>query len=158
MSMLSSLFSRKPKVQCVAAHLYNDKIILASQNKVRSGYWIYSDFYEVLPTTIENDSLGEKVKILATYSKQGVRNPKSKEDFKAIENKFLIAGGFKTQKASRQGKYCNIMFENDEIEIASTINKGSKGFNFFEAEFRINNNVSNNELGQALRSGWAICK
>ena len=158
MPMLSRLLSKKPKVQCVAAHLYNDKIILVAQYEVKYGYWIYSDFYEVLPSTIENDSLGEKIKILATHSKQGLRNPKSKEDFKEIENRLLIAGDFKTQKASRQCKYCNIMFENDTIEISPTINEGSKGHNYFKAEFRISNKVSNEELGQALRSGWEICK
>jgi hypothetical protein len=158
MTMLSKFFSKKPKVQCVAAHLYNDKIILVAQNEVKSGFWIYTDFHEVLPTTISNDSLGERIRILSTYSMQGVRDPKSKEDFKEIENKLLIAGGFKTQKDSRQGKYCNIMFEDDEIEISPTINEGSKGFNYFKAEFLIENNSSNNELGQALRSGWEICK
>lgn len=156
--MQSRLFSKKPKVKCVAAHLYDDKIVLFAEDKVKDEFWIYTDHYELLDPNVDYKTLGEKIRFLANHSKVNVRNPKTKEEFKEIGEKLLIAGGFKTQKESRQGKFCNIMFFDEEIEISPTINEGSKGFNYFKAEFRLGINISNNELGQALRSGWKICK
>ena len=99
MTILTSLFLKKPKVQCVAAHLYEDQILLISEDKVKDGYWIYSDYSEVLSNSVDNNVLGDKIRHIAKYSKVGVRNPNTKEDFNEIGKKLLHIGNFKTQKS-----------------------------------------------------------
>jgi len=163
-NILKGIFKAKDKVRGIGATLYPDKIILATENKVKDGFWIVTEQVSILPTDIDNSELGEAVRNHLALSKTEMPNPKGKAEFKENWDRYKIAVGIKTEREIMKGaRYTSIIEENSHYEITSTRNGGASGeqkghHDLPESKVKLTREVSNLELGQQLRLAWAKCE
>ncbi|MBK0403713.1 CdiI family contact-dependent growth inhibition immunity protein [Adhaeribacter sp. BT258] len=163
MNILKEIFKAKDKAKAIGATLYPDKIILATENKVKDGFWIVTDQVSILPTDIDDSDLGEAVRKHLTLSKTDVPNPKGQVEFKQNRDRYKKAIGFRSEKQIMEGaRYISIIEENSTLVISSTKNGGTsgdqKGHHYLpESIVKFPKEISNQGLAQNIKLAWSKC-
>lgn len=156
--MFKRIFNRSiQREKCVGAHLYADKIVLMAQDQVKAGYWIATKNFISLNTNVSDEEIGNQLRQIADKSRVKVKNLTSKEEFKNLNEILKKATESKTIKGAQNCKYCNVSFVNNQIEIDSTRNQGTKGHSYIDSKIVIPVDSINELIGSSIRRGWDNC-
>jgi hypothetical protein len=165
MSLLN-LFRRKAttaavKVLQASATLYPEKILIETIDRVKDGFGISSPNLTTLPVNASSELIGSKLKHHLSLTKHDLNIPK---DYKKHYDDFLRAAGFNNAKQHHKDALHLAVDERDEnITIRPTCNAGATGndhgfLGIKGTEIKMKSDVSNQELGDAIRAAWSKCE
>jgi hypothetical protein len=165
MSLLN-LFGRKTttsavKVLQASATLYPDKILIETIDRVKEGFGISSLNLALLPIDASSELIGSKLKYHLSLTQHNLNIPK---DYKKHYNSFLGAAGFKNAKQHHKDALHLTIDQRDEnITIHPTRNAGATGkdsgfLGIKGTEIKLNSDISNQQLGNAIRAAWLKCE
>lgn len=149
--------SETPVIKGAFATLYKDKILINTQDQVKMGLSVVSTKLTILKIDCTADALGEVIRTHLNLTEYGLPNP---SEGRSYMDEFLRVAGFKTPKDSyHRCKNVDISEKNGIITLYPTLNKGRSFFEGIkDAVIKCDTNVSNEKLGELVRSGWELCE
>jgi hypothetical protein len=154
------IHQKKPAIKSAGATLYPDKIVIETVDRIKDLYGVSSVNLTVLHSNADSGLLGITLRHHLEQSRDNLKKPKNADDG---YKQYLKAAGFKNIKEHyRNALHLMIYEEEGAISLAPTINGGptgkTRGFaNTKEEPLTLDANISDKDLGDAVRLGWARC-
>jgi len=162
MSVLD-IFKRKKKeveiLQHVSATLYPGRILVQTYDRAKERFWLGTTNLSFLNSEIDDKTLGATIRHYMSLTKTEQPRP---VDWKQMQQLFLKAAGFKTQKEEyKDAKNVSISRKGPLLTITTSINGEYNGRTrafWGNGDLELQNNISDAELGLQVRKAWQLCK